>query len=249
MKYIDAIVLGLIQGLTEFLPVSSSGHLILAEKWGIGEPSLTLNILLHLGTLLAVVCVFYRQLFELLKKPFSRQMQLYIVACIPTAIIALIIKYCFSDALMGSFLPLCFMTTAVLLMFADFYKPNTIMTLDSKTALLTGVSQGIAVLPGISRSGATISTLILLGADKEKALEFSFILSVPIIILSAISELIFSKSYIQIDLLPVLCGMFTAFLSGLFAIKIMLKAVKQKRFWPFSVYLIIISIIAFITLY
>lgn len=248
MKIIDAIILGLIQGLTEFLPISSSGHLILAEKLGIGEASIIMNVLLHLGTLFAVIIVYYRQLFDLIKKPFSKQMKLYIVACIPTAIIAVTFKLFFENLLLGSYLPLSFMITATLLVFADLYKPNKTKGLSTKTALLTGISQGIAVLPGISRSGATISTMLFLNVEKEKALEFSFILSVPIIMLSVIGELFLSKNQPKIDLLPITAGMVSAFISGLFAIKLMLKVIKKRKLWPFSVYLVIISIIAFIAI-
>ncbi|MEG2456602.1 MAG: undecaprenyl-diphosphate phosphatase [Clostridia bacterium] len=249
MEILEAIFLGIVQGLTEFLPISSSGHLLLFESLGVGEPSLVTNIVLHIGTLFSVLVAYRKRLYELLKKPFSKEMMCYVVACVPTGIIALLMKRFCYEALLGSYLPTCFMLSATLLLFADFYKPNKIGVLNTKTALLSGVFQGIAVLPGVSRSGATITALSVSGVERSKAAEFSFILSIPIIILSALSELSGGALSSGVFVLPLAVGAVSAFVSGLLAIKIMLRFITKKRLWPFSAYLIIVSIISFITMY
>lgn len=249
-EILRAILLGIIQGLTEFLPVSSSGHLILFEKLGLAEPSLTLNIMLHIGTLFAVIIVYRKQLWQLLRRPFSKASLLYVLACIPTGIIALIMKKYLYGWIMGDMLPFGFLVTAVLLAAVDLCRIDKNTPLNAKNALLTGVMQGIAVLPGISRSGATVSALMLSGVKREEAAEFSFILSVPVIILSAVSELWGeSVTFKSVFTLPTICGMLAAFAFGLFSIRFMIKLIKTKQFWPFSVYLAVLAVVCFFILY
>lgn len=248
MDIIEAIILGLVQGLTEFLPVSSSGHLILLERLGLSQPSITTNVFLHLGTLLSVLTVYGKKLWSLIKNPFSKEVGFYLLACVPTGIIALLMKRYLNGWLLGDMLPACFMLTAVMLVMSDFTKSDRIRTLNNKTALLTGIFQGLAVLPGVSRSGATVSALTYSGVERERAAEFSFILSVPTILLATVLELA-EGGFSQIDFLPLAIGMFVAYVSGYFAIKLMLKVITKNRLWPFSIYLVAISVASFILLY
>lgn len=249
MEYLEAVLLGLLQGLTEFLPVSSSGHLLLFESWGVGEPSLAVNIFLHIGTLLSVLVIYRKQVWKIIKKPFTKEVGFYALACIPTGIIALIFLKWFKGALGGSFLPLNFLITAFLLVMADNARTDQLKPLNAKNTLLTGIFQGLAVLPGISRSGATIAAMTMCRVPKENAADFSFMLSIPVIIIAGITEAIGGKFSTDIQLLPLLAGMAAAFLSGIFAIKFILKIIKTKRFYPFAIYLVAVAIVSFITLY
>lgn len=188
MTWWQAIILGIIQGASEFLPISSSGHLLLLEKLGIGEENLFFNIMLHVGTLAAVLIAMRKTWLPLIRHPKNKTNLYIIAACVPTVLIALIIKYVFPSLINGDYLALGFMISAVLIFCSEklLLTKNSVNTI--KTSLLTGVIQGIAVLPGISRSGATISAMRLLGVDKEEAANFSFLLSIPIILGSAIYE-------------------------------------------------------------
>lgn len=248
MNYLDAFILGLIQGLTEFLPVSSSGHLLLAEKIGLGTPSIAVNLALHLATLAAVLITYRRAVWDIIKHPFSKKTALYVLACIPTGIIALLIEQFCKGLLLGSYLPLCFTFSAFILTVADRCKPRTIKTLSYRTAFLTGVMQGIAVLPGISRSGSTIAALTLCGVDKKDAKEFSFMLSIPVIIAGALYELPKFSSNFSFDIWPLILAMVTAFFAGLVSIRLTAKAIDKGSFLPFVIYLVAISAVSFFLL-
>lgn len=249
MEVLYAIILGIVQGLTEFLPMSSSGHLILLERAGIAKPDICLNLFLHLATLLAVLIVYRKQCFELIKHPFSKKTMLYAVATIPTVIIAVIFKLFLKGLLIGSYLPMCFMFTAFILGLADIIKNSKISTLNGKNAFLTGIMQGIAVLPGVSRSGSTIATLTLLGVPKKEAKDFTFMLSIPIIIGGTIVE--FADNDLTFSLSPIalMLAFLFAFFCGLLSIKSTEKVIEKGKFMPFSLYLVGMSILSFCLLY
>ena len=157
MSVWEAVVLGLVQGAGEFLPVSSSGHLLLLEKLGVGEEDLFFNICLHLGTLLSVIIVMRRPLLSLFRKEHRRTLLFLILACLPTVALALLFKYLAPALIDGAYLPLGFAATSFLLILSEKFSPAENRPLSVKTSVLTGFLQGIAVLPGISRSGATAS--------------------------------------------------------------------------------------------
>ena len=159
-EIIKSIFLGILQGLTEFLPVSSSGHLVLAEKLGLGEASLFFNVTLHLGTLGAVFVVYRKKIFEIIKAPRNNKLWLYVLASVPTAALGLVFKKLLPELLIGKYLPLRFMITAVVLATGELVRNNKITGLTAKNAFLTGVAQGLAVFPGISRSGSTITAAV-----------------------------------------------------------------------------------------
>ena len=230
MTPLKAILLGLVQGFTEFLPISSSGHLILFERFGIGEVSLFFNVMLHVGTLLSVFIVFYKQIFGMILHPIKSDLRYILVATVPTGIIAILVKLYGKNLLNGDFLPICFMLTACMLIFSNIYYINKNKSLSYKNSILTGVMQGIAVIPGISRSGITISTLMMLGVDKTKALDFSFLLSIPIIIASAVSELIPFNINVSVELLPLMCGVCFSFLGGVISLTLLYKTIQKSSF-------------------
>ncbi len=254
MELLYFILLGLVQGLTEFLPVSSSGHLVFLNKiFGVETGNfLFVSIILHVATLISVIVLYYKQIWHLIKNPFSKETLLIVVATIPTVIIVLLFKDFFEDAFSGGYLSICFMITAIILMLTYFKtKSQKKLPYDNityKNAVVIGIMQGFAVLPGISRSGSTISAGVLQGIDSEKATSFSFILSIPIILASLMYELFscfynggqfFVGSYINL-----IISFIIALLSGIFAIKIMKKIAKTGKYYWFSIYLCVVALIS-----
>lgn len=249
MNIADALILGIIQGLTEFLPISSSGHLLLLERLGIGEPSLLFNVLLHFGSLIAVIIVFFKPIKDLVRHPFQKKLLFIVIATIPTVAIGILFKFLAPHLLDGAYLASGFMLTACLLFSTKLFERKNTVFLDKKISFVSGVVQGIAVLPGISRSGATISSLMLLGVDKKEAFEFSFLLSVPIIIGSAaleIGEMTILGGAQNIGAAAISVGMTTSFLSGLFSLLFFKKLIKTRSLLPFAVYTALLSILTLI---
>ena len=258
MSILVALTLGIIQGLTEFLPVSSSGHLLLLNQlFGINGDFLFVSIILHFATLLAVIFVFWKDILNLIKHPLSKQAINLYIATIPTVIIVLIFKkFIESSFENASLLPFCFMLTAVLLLITYFLSNRknkadveyeNYCEIKRTSALAMGISQGLAVIPGISRSGSTICTGLILGENRKESAKFSFLMSIPIIIASMLYEIIFSSSTAsiqEIGILPLIVAFISAFLVGILSIKVMLKIVEKAKYYYFSIYLIILSIIS-----
>ena len=248
MEILKALVLGLIQGICEFLPISSSGHLILAEKLlNIEGNILLLNIILHVATLLAICLVLKTELITIVKKPFSSYNKKLVVSVIPTIIIAVLMDIFLEGAFTGSFLAFGFLVTAALLIF-DKLSTETVKNPDIsyKTAIIMGIVQGFATLPGISRSGSTIAAGSLSGTEREKVTKFSFFMSVPVIIASTVYEIIFKSGVAgNFSFLFYAVSFLTAFISGIFALKLMIKVVANKRYFIFIIYLILIAILSF----
>jgi len=249
---LDGIILGAVQGLTEFLPVSSSGHLALLQAIGIGKESLIFNLMLHLATLLAVLIVFRKQVWHLIKHPTSPEMRFLLIASIPTAIIAALVRYFIPMS--AKMLPFFFLTTAVILMLPYLFKPKVTFTVSESLgrrgffkALIVGTAQGIASIGGISRSGTTVTALRLCGADAEESTRTSFLLSIPIIVASAIVEALTTKST-PFSPYALVFGMAAAFLLGLLAVKTFCKIMKSNRLWVFSIYLVAVAVFAFLVL-
>lgn len=251
MRILEYILLGLVQGASEFLPVSSSGHLLLLEKLGIGEENLFFNVCLHLGTLLSVLICMRKPLADLLRHPFSKTTGYIVLASVPTVALALAFKYLAPSLLGGAYLPLGFMLTAVLLFASEKLTTPKLAPINSKTALLTGVFQGIAVLPGVSRSGSTIAALRFCGTDRSTAAEFSFLLSVPVIAGSALyegAECAVTGALQNVDWLALAAGVVAAFFAGCIAIRFFLSIVKNKSLLPFSVYTALLAVASFFVL-
>lgn len=244
MNIFEAFILGLVQGFTEFLPISSSGHMILAGQFlGIYEVPLLFSLITHVATLLAVVIVLKKQVWEVVRHPSSKPAKLIITATIPTVVIFFIFKTFFKESFSGEYLIYGFLATAILLVISSFRasraKSKDIGYID---ALIIGVAQGAAGMPGLSRSGTTISTATMIGIDKEESTKFSFLLSLPIIIGSTVFEFITGDSKMFVDILPLLVGFFTAFITGFLSIKFMLKIVGKKSLDGFAVYLLLLCV-------
>jgi undecaprenyl-diphosphatase len=248
-----AFFLGVIQGLTEFLPVSSSGHLMLAQKWfklpDIDE-MLLFDIILHLATLFAVVIVFRKTIWALIKKPLCKT-NICLVIATAVSVVVILALYPFMGILGGyGFLPYWFLLTAVILVVAEVLsgkraKENAGEIKYWQSAVV-GTVQGFASLPGFSRSGSTIAAALSVGVKRERAAEFSFLLSIPIIIASLLFEIIKSDGTYAFNFWHVAVGFVAAFGCGLLAVTFMLKIIRRIRLYWFSIYLVVIAVLAFI---
>lgn len=257
MSYLEAIILGLIQGLTEFLPVSSSGHLelmkaILGDN-SLPEESLTFTVILHFATALSTMVIFRKEIVEIFKGLFQfkwneeTQFSLkIIISMIPAAMIGFFFEDKLESFFGGQILLVGFMLiiTALLLLFAD-KATNTDKNTTFGSAFVIGVSQAIAMLPGISRSGATISTAVLLGIDRTKAAKFSFLMVVPLIFGKVAKDILggeISFESSQIGIFSI--GFIAAFVSGLFACTWMISLVKKSKLSYFALYCAVVGTIA-----
>lgn len=257
MEVIDAIILGIIQGLTEFLPVSSSGHLELGKAIlgdnSIPKESLLFTVVLHFATALSTIVVFRKDIWVLisgiLKFKWNEDLQFaskIALSMIPAVIVGLFFEEELEALFSGNILLVgCMLiVTALLLFFADKAK-DTNKKVSFSNAFIIGISQAIAMLPGISRSGATISTSVLLGNDKTKAARFSFLMVVPLIF-GKIAKDIFSGelSYESANMTSLSIGFIAAFVSGLFACTWMISLVKKSKLSYFALYCIIVGVAA-----
>ena len=243
MTVLQSLFLGLLQGFTEFLPVSSSGHLMLAERLFDVQAGLFFDVMLHLGTLLAVLIALRHTVWQTLRHPIADKKLLFVtVASVPTFAIALLVKLFVPEKVMFYALPIGFALTAVLIVLSDrLARPKfRLSEAGWGSIVVTGIVQGVAVFPGLSRSGSTISTMKLFGMNGSDAAEFSFLLSVPVILASAAAE-----GYTAIGTplaTPWYCiavGIVAAFLSGLVSVYMVMRAIKTKSWIWFALYLLV----------
>lgn len=243
MKYLYAVILGIVQGLTEFLPVSSSGHLILFKHlFGMDTDmfGLSFDIALHLATLGAVCVVFRERILSLIRKPLQPYTYMLVIATVPAVIVGLFFDdYIESISQSGGFLGIAFLVTAAVLLIAEKLgkRKKDGEDITWKEALIIGAAQGAAVMPGLSRSGSTLAAGLLTGLKKSAALDFAFMMSIPVILGSAVIGV---KNAIEtpaaMDFPVLLIGMVTAGLSGYFAIRFMLDFFKKHSLIWFSAY-------------
>lgn len=252
MSIIQAILLGIIQGLTEFLPVSSSGHLVLFQKiFGITEPTLTFGIVVHLGTLLAVFVVFWKDILDLLKRPFQKLTWLLIAATIPTVIIALVFSDFFESIFKsGSTLGVDFLITGFVLLYAGKMNRGRkgLKETTAIDAVFVGILQGAAILPAVSRSGLTISGALFRGLDRDFAARFSFLLSIPAILGAAVFDLkdLLHAGTGSVSSAPLIVGAVAAAIAGFLSIKYMLELIKKGKLRYFSYYVFVIGILVIV---
>lgn len=260
MSWIDALILGIIQGLTEFLPVSSSGHLELGKAilgdQSVPEESMLFTVMVHGATALSTIVVFRKDIFQIIRELLefkwneaTRFVALIVVSMVPAAFVGLFFEDDLDLLFEGNLLLVgaMLLITAVLLLLADRAK-NTDKKVGWGSALIVGISQAIAILPGVSRSGATISTSVLLGIDRARAARFSFLMVVPLILgkmILDIKDLFSGEVVVSSDQSFALIVAFTAaFLSGLVACTWMISLVKKAKLYYFSIYCAIVGIIA-----
>lgn len=243
MTFVQALVLGLVQGITEFLPVSSDGHLVLAQHLlGIQEPPVAFDIFLHLATLTAIVAFFWREIWSLSFK----NLKFILVATLPTGIIGLIINR-YIDTLYNSMLATGtgFLVTTIFLLASK--TKTKVSSFNLRSAVLIGIFQGLAVLPGVSRSGTTISTALILGLSAKEAFTFSFLAAIPAILGAQVVGL----SKLGHSSLPAsiyLVGGLAAAVVGFLSIKILKSLTYHHRFHLFAIYTAFIALITLLVL-
>jgi undecaprenyl-diphosphatase len=242
----ESVILGVLQGLTEFLPVSSSGHLVIGKSLlGLDEPGVTLEVLLHFSTLLSVFWVFGKDFLKLFRFPKDQTQRrflfLLIVGCIPTAVIGLVIGR-YADLLFKSTLVVGIMllvTGGILLLITALPAGiKTIGRMQARDALWVGLLQGLAVIPGISRSGSTIMAALWRGLNRETAVRYSFMLAAPVILGAALLEMkkLLEAGMGQAMLINYMVGGLAAFIAGVCAIKIFIRLLKENKFHYFAYY-------------
>jgi len=280
MNFFNSIVIGFVQGVGEFLPISSSGHLVLLyQLFNIKGDTVLISIFLHIATLFSVIYVYRKQILELIKHPLCKTNKLLIAATIPTVIIALLLNKLITSSFENNFVIFGFLITAVLLGVADYILENrtthqsfnkkilsttntsynitktndiiirnpmllknsdiTNLNLTYKQAIIMGVTQGVACFPGISRSGSTIASGLIVKGDKTEVTTFSFLLSIPIIIGSLIFSLLdVNNSSIRVGTFSLISACLISFLVGIVSIRLVHQVVKDKKLSYFSFYLI-----------
>ncbi len=254
MSWLDAIILGLVQGLTEFLPVSSSGHLVLFQGLlGVAVPGVLFETIVHVGTLLSVVIYFRKRLLALLVGLFSadgaaaRRYILWLaIGTIPAVIVGLLLKDVFEALFDQPIAAAGFLLVTGAILLATKWAPRRSHNVRAGSAVIMGVGQAMAILPGISRSGSTIAAGLFAGVDAEKAAEFSFLLSIPAILGALVLQLGDLDTSVPVAWGPYLVGGFLAFVSGLLAVYWLLKIVKKGQLHHFSWYCFAVGLIGFV---
>ena len=221
LRIVKGILLGLVQGLTEFLPVSSSGHLLLLERLGVAPPDLTLNLLLHLATLVAVCVVMRREVWHWVRHPLDKQARWLYLSCVPTAGLAAALMLWAPDWLVGQYLSLGFLATSCLLLWAGCIARSR-RDLRPANALWVGLVHGLATLPGVSRSGATVAAMRLAGIEDRRAVCLSFLLAIPVTVGGLVWQLV-HDGVGHLDLPFALAACVAALGSGLVALRVMLR--------------------------
>ncbi|MGN0183937.1 MAG: undecaprenyl-diphosphate phosphatase [Aristaeellaceae bacterium] len=260
MSTLQAFILGAVQGLTEFLPISSSGHLLVIEKlMGISSESgslLTLNILLHFGTLVAVFAVYWRRIWNMICHPIKSELKWLIVATIPAVVAALVVD--FDAAFEGKFIIWSFYLTSVVLVAGTTInkhrRRNHSLHKNVRwyDAVSMGVMQAVAILPGLSRSGSTISGGVASGLSRKRAADFAFLMSIPAILGSAVLDLkdvLFDGAGGSIELLPTVVGVFAAAAFGLIAIKGFLALIRKVSMNVFAAYTFLLGTVLLLNKY
>ena len=258
MDWFEALILGFIQGLTEYLPVSSSGHLAIGQAlFGMedGEENLMFTVAVHVATVLSTLVIFwfeiakiFRGLFKFEYNAETKYVLSIIVSMIPVGIVGVFFKD-YVEAIFGSGLLVvgcCLLITSALLTFSYYAKPRQKEHISFKDAFIIGLAQAVAVLPGVSRSGSTIATGLLLGNKKEKLAQFSFLMVIPPILGEALLDILKSAKgenvMGSIEVLPLAIGFLAAFLSGCLACKWMVNIVKRGKLIYFGIYCAIIGV-------
>jgi undecaprenyl-diphosphatase len=272
MSFWILLILAVVQGLTEFLPVSSSGHLVLLYNWfGVEDGGVLLSILLHIATLMAVLVYYRKEVIQLIKNPLCPTNRKLIITTVCTCVVVLIIKPFIDFVFEGEYLFVFFIITAILLFVSDYVaekksflsrtsvfvqknieknNDGSVVNLEInyKQAILMGLTQGLACIPGISRSGSTIAIGRIVGV--KDSTRYSFLMSIPIIVASFVMELFYGGAILQnVNVVALIVAMVVCFVVGLLCIKLMTKLVSSNRLTWFSYYLIGLSTILVVAMF
>lgn len=257
MNSLEALILGLVQGLTEFLPISSSGHLTIGKAlFGIETTDLSFEVTVHTATVLATIVVFRKEILKLLEGLFqfrynsqTKYVCMILVSMIPVFIVGVFFKD-YVESIFGSGLAVvggCLIVTALLLLFSGFHKERQTEEISYKSSFWMGLAQAVAVLPGLSRSGSTIAAGLICGAKRQDVAQFSFLMVLVPILGEAFLDVVggdlsaSSTGFLQLSI-----GFVAAFISGLFACKFMISLVKRAKLQWFALYCAIVGIVCII---
>ena len=249
MSILEALIIGIVQGITEFLPVSSSGHILLLQRlFGIEYNLFTFSIVVHVGSLIPIFVVYFSRLKSLLFRPFQKLTWLLVLAMIPIVVVTVLIGDWVDTLFSGDFLAVGFILTAVSMLLVDRALAGSKIEEDltPKDALIVGAAQVMAIVPGVSRSGSTIFGGMLVGLDRQSAANFSFLLAIPAILggtVLEIFEFLGNDDELTDFLLttPVVVGFFASMIAGFFAIKLMLKLIVDAKMKYFAYYLFVVA--------
>jgi undecaprenyl-diphosphatase len=259
MDALEALILGIIQGLTEFLPVSSSGHIELGKHFMNvkGADDLTFTIIVHFATVLSTVVVFRKDIAKLiagvLKFQWNDDMRFFLmilISMVPAGLVGFLFKDKIEELFVGeiTLVGCCLVATALILSLSMINKGGK-KGINPPRAVLLGLAQAVAILPGISRSGATISTALFLGVDKEKATRFSFLMVIPLVLGATLldaKKLIEQPELMTLSMSSIAIGFVAAFIAGLIACKWMVSIVKKGKLTYFAIYCLLMGIVAII---
>ena len=261
MDWLQALILGILQGLTEYLPVSSSGHLAIGQQlFGLqGEDNLAFTVLVHVATVLSTIVILWSEIDWLVKGvckfKMNDEMRYFInilISMIPVGIVGFLFKDKVEEVFGSGLLivGIMLLVTAALLIFSYYAKPRQKAKISWLDALIIGIAQACAVMPGLSRSGSTIATGLLLGNKKESLAQFSFLMVIPPILGEALLDILKvmkgEEAFGSIDTLPLVVGFLAAFISGCLACKWMVSIVKRGKLVYFGIYCAIVGIITII---
>ena len=265
MDVIQAIIIGIVQGLTEFLPVSSSAHLVFAQEFlGVNQPGIAFDVLLHFGTLIAVISYFFKDVLGMIKaffssiidifrgkfkegfkeEPYKKLAWMVIIGTIPIGIIGVLFSKEIEAVFSSLTIPAFFLLITGLLLYTSQrlnIANKDIKDSNLKEAIAVGISQAFALIPGLSRSGTTISAGLFMGMDKEFAAKFSFLLSIPAILGATVTQLDEIGAGFDTNLFPYFLGFLAAIISGYLAISILLKIIRKNNLDIFAFYCWIIG--------
>ena len=270
----DPLILGITQGLTEFLPISSSGHLVIIPDFlkkigfSISNPSVAFDVVLHFGTLVAVIIYMWKEVYSLIigfkklvlrcigkiKGEFQTEEKLIfllIVGSIPTGLMGIFLKDWFEEKFQNiNAVGISLIITAIILVIGNIWGKGVKKEVSYTKSFIIGIAQGCAIMPGISRSGITIVTGLLCGLEKEQAAKFSFLLSIPAIFGAGLIKIkdIFNETMMSFDLLNFLIGFIVSIICGYIAIRFLLKILTKGKLYYFAIYCFILGIIVFIVL-
>ncbi len=259
MTVIQTLLLGVIQGLTEFLPVSSSGHLVIGESLlGIKTPGVTFEVWLHMGTLLAVLIYFRPRIIRLVQSLWIGRdgaaerttVWALIVGTLPAVVVGFTLKSAIETAFSSPHFTAAMLVVTGLILFSTVLARNRSLIVSPLRGLIIGLAQAVAILPGISRSGSTISAAMLIGVDPPKAAEFSFLLSIPAIAGAFLLDALSAEG----NLLPAgqvggyLAGTAVSFVFGLLSIHYLLKIIRKGSFYLFGVYCLVVGVVSYVFL-
>ena len=247
MEIFEIVILGIIQGITEFLPISSSGHLVIAQHiLGIKSPGNKLEVLFHFGTLMSIFYVFLNDIKQILLSLNQKNNQSFIfyiiIGTLPAAFAGLFLKHYFLEIFDNvNLVGVAFCFTGVILILSITFKNNQ-KEIVLSSSILVGIAQAIAIIPGISRSGSTISICMYLGIPPKDAARFSFLLSIPIILGASVLGYLEIESDKTFNNLILVVAIISSFITGVLALKILLKILEAGRFHLFGIYCLIVGV-------